>query len=126
DYHLMLMGHYLREIGCTYPSGFFLHIPFPGPDIFEKLPWRKNILRGMLGYHLLGFHTDRDRFNLLSCIERILPEASSQRKNSRSLINYDHHQTTAATFPISISFEEFANHAASREVEVAANQLRRE
>jgi len=126
DYHLMLMGRYLREIGCTNPSGFFLHIPFPGPDIFEKLPWRKNILRGMLGYHLLGFQTDRDRFNFLSCVDRILPEAASERDNSHNIVTYDYHRTTVATFPISISFEEFANHAASHEVEVAAIQLRRE
>jgi trehalose 6-phosphate synthase/phosphatase len=126
DYHLMLMGHYLREAGCPNPSGFFLHIPFPGPDIFEKLPWRKNILRGMLGYHLVGFQTDRDRFNFLSCVERILPEASSQRESSHNIVTYQNHRTTVATFPISISFDEFANHAASHDVEVDANKLRRE
>jgi trehalose 6-phosphate synthase len=80
----------------------------------------------MLGYHLLGFQTDRDRFNFLSCVERMLPEASSQREELHNVVTYDHHRTTVATFPISISFEEFANHAASHEVEVAANQLRRE
>jgi alpha,alpha-trehalose-phosphate synthase [UDP-forming] len=126
DYHLMLMGRYLREAGCTAPTGFFLHIPFPGPDIFEKLPWRKSILRGMLGYNLLGFQTDRDRFNFLNCIDRMLPEASSERVHSHNVVSYDHHRTKVATFPISISFEEFANHAASHEVEAASNQLRRE
>jgi alpha,alpha-trehalose-phosphate synthase [UDP-forming] len=126
DYHLMLMGHYLREAGCASRAGFFLHIPFPAPDIFEKLPWRKSILRCMLGYNLIGFQTDRDRFNFLNCIDRILPEASSERAHSHNIVTYDHHRTKVATFPISISFEEFANHAASHEVEVAANQLRRE
>ncbi len=58
DYHLMLMGRYLREAGCTARVGFFLHIPFPAPDIFEKLPWRKSILRSLLQYHLLGFQTE--------------------------------------------------------------------
>jgi trehalose 6-phosphate synthase len=126
DYHLMLMGHYLREAGCTTRAGFFLHIPFPAPDLFEKLPWRRTILRCMLGYDLLGFQTDRDRFNFLSCVERILPGASSQRDESHNAVTYDHHRTTVATFPISISFEEFANHAASHDVELASNQLRRE
>jgi len=126
DYHLMLMGHYLRETGCTTPTGFFLHIPFPGPDIFEKLPWRKNILRCLLGYDLLGFQTDRDRFNFLSCVERILPGASSERQHVQHIVTCDNHKTKIATFPISIAFEEFANHAASHDVEAAAHQLRRE
>src|SRR5256885_13407642 len=122
----MLMGHYLRETGCTTPTGFFLHIPFPGPDIFEKLPWRKNILRCLLGYDLLGFQTDRDRFNFLSCVERILPGASSERQHVQHIVTCDNHKTKIATFPISIAFEEFANHAASHDVEAAAHQLRRE
>ena len=126
DYHLMLMGHYLRETGCTTRAGFFLHIPFPAPDMFEKLPWRKNILRGLLGYQLLGFQTDRDRFNFLSCVERILPAASSEREQSHNIVSYENHRTTVATFPISIAFDEFAGHAASHDVEAAANQLRRE
>src|SRR5205823_11379765 len=91
DYHLMLMGHYLRETGSTTRTGFFLHIPFPAPDIFEKLPWRKNILRCLLGYDLLGFQTDRDRFNFLSCVERILPGASSERQHVQHIVTCDNH-----------------------------------
>ena len=126
DYHLMLMGHYLRETGCTARTGFFLHIPFPAPDVFEKLPWRKTILRALLEYHLLGFQTDRDRANFLNCVERVIPEAMSQRENSHHTVTLDHRKANVATFPISIAFEEFSNHAASRDVEEAANQLRRE
>jgi trehalose 6-phosphate synthase/phosphatase len=126
DYHLMLMGHYLREAGRFARSGFFLHIPFPAPDVFEKLPWRKTILLSLLEYNLVGFQTDRDRFNFLNCVERIVPEASSERRDSQNVISFDHHQTRVGTFPISIAFEEFANHAASPSVEAASIQLRRE
>lgn len=126
DYHLMLMGRYLRETNCTTRTGFFLHIPFPAPDIFEKLPWRKTILRALLEYHLLGFQTDRDRFNFLSCVERIVPQATSAREENYNLVTFDGRRTKVATFPISIAFDEFASHAASREVEEAAAQLRRE
>jgi len=126
DYHLMLMGRYLREAGCTARVGFFLHIPFPAPDIFEKLPWRKSILRSMLQYHLLGFQTERDRYNFLSCLERIVPEASWVREESHNIVTMDNRRTRVATFPISISFEEFAGHAASRDVEALSTQLRRE
>jgi len=125
-YHLMLMGRYLREAGCTARVGFFLHIPFPAPDIFEKLPWRKSILRSLLQYHLLGFQTERDRYNFLSCLERIVPEASWAREESHNIVTMDNRRTRVATFPISISFEEFAGHAASRDVEALSTQLRRE
>jgi alpha,alpha-trehalose-phosphate synthase [UDP-forming] len=126
DYHLMLMGRYLREAGSTSSTGFFLHIPFPAPDIFEKLPWRRNILRSLLDYQLLGFQTDRDRFNFLSSLERVLPEVSAEREDSHHIVSLRDHCTRIATFPISIAFDDFANLAASREVEAAAAQLRRE
>jgi trehalose 6-phosphate synthase/phosphatase len=126
DYHLMLMGRYLRETGSPARAGFFLHIPFPAPDMFEKLPWRKSVLRALLQYDLLGFQTDRDRFNFLSCLERILPEATALRGDLDSSIVLEGRRTKIGTFPISIAFEEFASHAASREVESAANQLRHE
>src|SRR6266700_2466101 len=86
DYHLMLMGRYLREAGCRARTGFFLHIPFPAPDVFEKLPWRKSILRSLLQYHLLGFQTDRDRHNVLSCLARIVPEAITERDESHNVV----------------------------------------
>jgi alpha,alpha-trehalose-phosphate synthase [UDP-forming] len=129
DYHLMLMGRYLREAGSLAQAGFFLHIPFPSPDMFEKLPWRKSILCSLLQYHLLGFQADRDRYNFLSCLERILPEATVSRGESEKSVDsveLDGHRTTIGTFPISISFEEFASHAASRQVEAAVTQLRHE
>jgi alpha,alpha-trehalose-phosphate synthase [UDP-forming] len=129
DYHLMLMGRYLREAGSPARAGFFLHIPFPSPDMFEKLPWRKSILRSLLQYHLLGFQADRDRYNFLSCLERILPEASVDRgelDQGAVSVALDGHRTAVGTFPISISFEEFASHAASHQVETAAKQLRHE
>ena len=126
DYHLMLMGRYLREAGRATTAGFFLHIPFPAPDMFEKLPWRKPILRALLHYDMVGFQTDRDRWNFLSCLERILPEAQSVREDPYSSVMLEGRRTRVGTFPISIAFEEFANHAASREIENASRQFRRE
>jgi trehalose 6-phosphate synthase/phosphatase len=126
DYHLMLAGHYLRESGCPTRTGFFLHIPFPAPDIYEKLPWRRTLLRALLEFDLVGFQTDRDRCNFLSCLERIIPEAVGAREESHNVVTLDGWRTKIATFPISIAFEEFASHAASREVELASAQLRHE
>jgi trehalose 6-phosphate synthase/phosphatase len=126
DYHLMLTGRYIRETRPDARVGFFLHIPFPAPDIFEKLPWRKPILRGLLQYDLLGFQTDRDRYNFLHCVERILPEAASLRDEPYHELILERRHTRVGTFPISVAFEEFANHAASHQIEVAANHFRQE
>jgi trehalose 6-phosphate synthase len=94
--------------------------------LFEKLPWRKSILRSLLQYQLLGFQTDRDRYNFISCLERIVPEAISARGESQSIVVLEGRKTTVGSFPISIAFEEFASHAASREVEAGSAQLRQE
>lgn len=126
DYHLMLMGRYLREAGKMTTAGFFLHIPFPAPDIFEKLPWRKTILKSLLQYDMLGFQTDRDRWNFVSCLERIVPEAEAIREDPFMSVGLEGRRTRIGTFPISIAFEEFANHAASRDVEALSNQFRHE
>ena len=74
----------------------------------------------------MGFQTDRDRFNFLSCLERIVPEATSFREDPYNTVVMEGQRTRVGTFPISIAFEEFANHSASHEVEIGATQFRHE
>src|SRR5206468_189784 len=74
--HLMLTARYMREQGVRARLGFFLHIPFPAPDMFEKLPWRQAVLRSLLEFDIIGFQTDRDRSNFASCAQRLIPEVS--------------------------------------------------
>jgi len=72
DYQLMLVPGMLRE---KYPSlsiGFFLHIPFPSYEIFRTLPWRNEILTGILGADQVGFHTFGYMRHFLSAVYRIL------------------------------------------------------
>jgi trehalose 6-phosphate synthase/phosphatase len=57
DYHLMLVPDLIRKSLPQSSVGFFLHIPFPSSEIFRTLPWREEILRGLLGADLIGFHT---------------------------------------------------------------------
>jgi trehalose 6-phosphate synthase/phosphatase len=57
DYQLMLLPAMLRQRLPQASIGFFLHIPFPSAEVFRVLPWRAEILRGLLGADLLGFHT---------------------------------------------------------------------
>ncbi|HEX6266487.1 MAG TPA: trehalose-6-phosphate synthase, partial [Burkholderiales bacterium] len=69
DYHLMNLAAELRLAGSRARLGFFLHIPFPSPDIFLKLPWRRPLLQALLKFDLLGFQTARDRRNFLACAQ---------------------------------------------------------
>ncbi|MCK6589676.1 MAG: bifunctional alpha,alpha-trehalose-phosphate synthase (UDP-forming)/trehalose-phosphatase [Polyangiaceae bacterium] len=57
DYQLMLVPGLLRELAPKARIGFFLHIPFPASEVFRILPWREEILRGLLGADVIGFHT---------------------------------------------------------------------
>ncbi len=72
DYHLMLLPHLLRTYFPRIDIGFFLHIPFPSSEIFRILPWRNEILEGLLGSDLVGFHTYEYARHFLSSVLRLL------------------------------------------------------
>jgi trehalose 6-phosphate synthase len=124
DYHLMGLGRRLRERGVHNKLGFFLHIPFPPPDIFCKLPWRTDVLEGLLTHDVVGFQTPRDLENFNDCVRRLLPKA--RRRRSRGTLEVTHRRSTCSVgaFPIGIDFDEFAVPAASPEVAERARQLR--
>ncbi len=126
DYHLMLTARYMREQGVRSRLGFFLHIPFPAPDMFEKLPWRQAVLRSLLEFDIIGFQTDRDRSNFASCAQRLIPEVSVGSANPHLVLTHQSHRSIVGTFPISIDFDEFANEAARPEVASRATEIRRE
>lgn len=68
DYHLMLLPKMLRERLPEASIGFFLHIPFPAFETYRMMPWRRELLEGVLGADLVGFHTyDYVRYFLESC-----------------------------------------------------------
>jgi alpha,alpha-trehalose-phosphate synthase [UDP-forming] len=116
DYHLMGLGRCLRDRGLKNKLGFFLHIPFPPPDIFCKLPWRTDILTGLLQYDTLGFQTPRDRDNFFDCIYKLLPEAHRRIRRAVVGLEYSKHLTHIGVFPIGIDYREFADFAASAPV----------
>src|SRR5690606_38510165 len=83
DYHLMGLARVLREKGIENKLAFFLHIPFPAPEIYFKLPWRKELIEELLQYDLIGFQTERDLANFASCVEK-LTEYELSRETIRS------------------------------------------
>ena len=72
DYQLQLVPSMLREMRPDLSIGFFLHIPFPPSALFAQLPWRRQILEGLLGADLIGFHTHDDARQFVYSCERSL------------------------------------------------------
>jgi len=117
DYHMFLVAKYLKERNVRRKCNFFLHIPFPPLDIFVKLPWRWQILEGILSYNLVGFQTERDRWNFENCVKILLPEAKIRKVRKLHSITYKKNTTKTGAFPISIDFNSFNDLAHSREVQ---------
>ncbi len=78
DYQLLLLPAMLREQMPESTIGFFQHIPFPSFEVFRLLPWREQLLQGMLGADLIGFHTYDDARHFLSSVSRIVGLNTSQ------------------------------------------------
>ncbi len=116
DYHLMHMAFMLRNMGLRRSCGFFLHIPFPPPDIFLKLPWRAKVVRSLLEYDLVGFQTWRDRSNFINCLRVLVPEAGISGRGNEVRVKLLGRTTRLGAFPISIDYNAFAGMAASGEV----------
>jgi len=112
DYHLMNLAAELRSLGTRARLGFFLHIPFPPPDIFLKLPWRRPLLQALLKYDLVGFQTARDRRNFLACVQAVEHDVRLGA-------------TRVGDFPISIDYNAFMRRAAAPDVAAKAQELHR-
>ncbi|HEY1263500.1 MAG TPA: trehalose-6-phosphate synthase, partial [Terriglobales bacterium] len=126
DYHFMLLARYLRETHSRCRLGFFQHIPFPTPDVFDKLPWRETVLQALLDFDVLGFQTERDRTNFINCVLRLCPKADVDVTASQTEITLQGRHIVVGAFPISIDFEEFNSQAAEPEVASRAAAIRQE
>ncbi|RRD47842.1 trehalose-6-phosphate synthase [Tessaracoccus sp. OH4464_COT-324] len=108
DYQLQLVPKMLRELRQDLRIGFFLHIPFPPTEIFAQLPWRREILQGLLGADLVGFQTSGGSANFLRLARtRLKLPVESGR------VSVDDRYCAARAYPISIDtagFIELANH----------------
>lgn len=111
DYHLMLLPRLIRRTIPDSGIGFFLHIPFPSFELFRLLPWREEILEGLLGADLVGFH-------MYEYVQHFLD-------STRRLLGYDHtlgeirvnnRLVRADTFPMGIDFEHY--HQGADDIEV--------
>lgn len=106
DYQLMLVPQMVREKRPDISIGFFLHIPFPSFEIFRTLPWREEVLMGLLGSDLIGFHTYDYERHFLSSIRRILGLEVSFND-----IYLEDRIVKVDSFPMGIDYAKFHNAA---------------
>ena len=114
DYHLLLAARSLREVGHRGPLGLFLHIPFPGPDLFAMLPWAEQLLDAMLDFDLLGFHTAGYVDNFLHTVGTLSPA-----KVSNDAVEHRGHRVRVRAFPLGVipeSFQEPADRTVADEI----------
>ena len=121
DYHLMLLPKLVREKFPEMPIGFFLHIPFPSWEIFRMLPraWREEIIEGLLGASLIGFHTHDYVRDFLTSVLR-----TAGYEHQLGSLTLRDRVVKVETFPMGVEFDRFMEAAVSRETEKQVAELR--
>ena len=121
DYHLMLLPRFLKARLPQLTIGFFLHIPFPSFEVFRLLPgeWRRDILEGLLGADLVGFHTYEYAHHFLQCVLRILGY-----EHQMSQVLAPDHVVRVDTFPMGIDVEKFSGAPRGDETEREIHELK--
>ena len=122
DYHLTLLPRLLRESNPNLIIAQFWHIPWPNREAFRICPWQEEVLDGMLGNHLLGFHVRYHCNNFLDTIDRAI----------EAKVDWDRYEvirggkkTAVRPFPISIDFEEVCRKAQEKKLEAEVERLKK-
>lgn len=119
DYHLQLVPAMLREQRSDVRIGYFHHIPFPPAELFSRLPWRAEIMQGLLGADLVGFQRVGGVRNFATIAEHLLNATIDidhpvGRDGYPGLVHHEGRTTAVGAFPISIDVADIENRAASR------------
>src|SRR5208282_4558309 len=121
DYHLMLLPKLVRDKFPEMPIGFFLHIPFPSWEVFRMLPrpWREEIIEGLLGSSLIGFHTHDYVRDFLTSVLR-----TAGHEHQLGNLTLRDRVVEVDTFPMGVEFDRFAEAAKSGATETRVAELR--
>ena len=126
DYQMIRTGHHLRAMGVDNRIGFFLHIPFPGPEIFSALPNAMEMLEGFAAYDMVGFQTQSDLESFLRCMKDIAGGMTlSKIGTEQVIVEAFGRKFTAGTFPISIDTDAMSAMAADSTSTSYIAQLKR-
>jgi trehalose 6-phosphate synthase/phosphatase len=106
DYQLMLVPEMIKSKRPNITIGYFLHIPFPSYEVFRILPWRKELLKGLLGADLIGFHTYDYERHFLSSVRRLFGYEITFNE-----VHIEDRIILADAFPMGIDYDKFADAA---------------
>jgi len=123
DYHFALLSRLIKEQNPKLTVGQFWHIPWPTHEIFRTCPWQEDILDGILGNDLLGFHTQSHCNNFLETVEHGLEVKIDREKFA---VVHRGKTTLVEPFPISVDFESLSQEAGTEAVEQEMDSLRHE
>ncbi|MCV7208661.1 alpha,alpha-trehalose-phosphate synthase (UDP-forming) [Mycolicibacterium canariasense] len=130
DYQLQLVPKMLRKLRPDLTIGFFLHIPFPPVELFMQMPWRTEIIEGLLGADLVGFHLPGGAQNFLILARRLVGANTSRGtvgvRSRFGEVQVGFRTVKVGAFPISIDSAELDAKARDRGIRQRAKQLRSE
>lgn len=121
DYQLQLVPAMLREMMPDVRIGFFLHIPFPPLELFAQLPWRREILTGIMGADIAGFQTPQGAKNFSAACKRYAEATGTDSK-----LEHRGHTVISKAYPISIDIEHIEEAISSDKVKSRSEELRRD
>ena len=107
DYHFTLLPKLIKARRPDARVALFWHIPWPNPEAFDICPWREELLLGLLGADLIGFHTQFHCNNFLETVDRTL---ESRIDRERFAVQREGHATVVRAFPISVAYEGASSH----------------
>ncbi|OBH10183.1 trehalose-6-phosphate synthase [Mycobacterium sp. E3247] len=130
DYQLQLVPKMLRELRPDVTIGFFLHIPFPPVELFMQLPWRTEIIEGLLGADLVGFHLSGGAQNFLFLSRRLIGVNTSRGsvgvRSRYGEVDLGSRVVRVGAFPISIDSGSLDHAARDRDIRRRAREIRAE
>jgi trehalose 6-phosphate synthase len=112
DYHLIPLGEELRRLGCDRRLGFFLHTPFPAPEVLTILYNHRRLMRSLLSYDVVGFQSPSDLQSFQDYVSRVLEDG---RAEPDGMVSAHGQSVKAGVFPIGIEPSSFADLATTRD-----------
>ena len=113
DYHFALLPQLIKAERPDARVAIFWHIPWPNPEAFGICPWQRELLEGLLGADLVGFHIQAHCNNFLETVDRVL---ESRIERDRSAVSRNGHLTVVHRFPISVAMDQEASASAGSEL----------
>src|SRR5271154_1337748 len=122
DFHLAATPRLIRARRKDLAIGIFWHVPFPPVELYRVFPWRRELLMGMLGSDLIGFHCDSYVTHFLNSCRKVL---GAQVDQERGEVHFEGRTSRVATFPLGIPVDYFENLAASSRTQQKSARIRR-